>query len=278
MKKSPLANQNIMKQYLSELLTVEYYEKKNTVKTHTDVITTQPTKITNQRLDKLFGGVEQKRIKDREKVLNVKESQPCCTSKKFEKNMVSEEKFKQKHDIATNISEVDVRHESILDKVNDIKGEGEVKQYRQGNFQTLFFDVAGLLIAVPLIELGGIHKAKDIKRLMGTPPWYKGVMNHRKEKVNVVDTALWIMPERCDDELLESINYQNIIMLGNSMWGLLAEKLVDTVTLEQDDVKWLDKPSKRPWLAGIVKQKMCVLLNVDTLIKLLNEGESILLK
>ena len=31
------------------------------------------------------------------------------------------------------------------------------RSYRQGDFQAMFFDVAGLLIAVPLIELGGIH-------------------------------------------------------------------------------------------------------------------------
>ena len=82
------------------------------------------------------------------------------------------------------------------------------------------------------------------------------------------------MPETCDDALLKSTKYQYIIMLGNSMQGLLEEKLVDTVILDQDDVKWLDKPSKRPWLAGIVKEKMCVLLNVDALIKLLDEGVS----
>ncbi|WP_448213076.1 chemotaxis protein CheW [Colwellia sp. MEBiC06753] len=150
----------------------------------------------------------------------------------------------------------------------------EVKQkdYRQGRFQAMFFDVAGLTIAVPLIELGGIHNVDHINALMGKPDWFKGVMLYREEKINVVDTALWVMPEKCDQQLKDSINYQYIIMLSNSRWGLMAETLVDTVTLEQSDVKWIDNNTKRPWLAGLVKDRMCALLDVDSLIKMLDKG------
>lgn len=149
------------------------------------------------------------------------------------------------------------------------------KSYREGNFQAMFFDVAGLTIAVPLIELGGIHKTNKTTALMGKPNWFKGVMLHRDEKINVVDTALWVMPEKCDENLKNSLNYQYIIMLNESSWGLCAEHLVDTVVLSQDEVKWLDSSNKRPWLAGLVKEKMCALLDVNALIKLLDDGSGI---
>jgi len=139
----------------------------------------------------------------------------------------------------------------------------------------MFFDVAGLLIAVPLIELGGIHNAEKTTGLMGKPDWFKGVMLHREEKINVVDTALWVMPEKCDQTLKDSLNYQYVIMLNNTSWGLLAEKLVDTVTLQQDDVKWLDNTGKRPWLAGLVKDRMCALVDVDALTQMLDDGANI---
>jgi len=100
-------------------------------------------------------------------------------------------------------------------------------------------------------------------------------MLYRDEKINVVDTALWVMPEKCDEKMKSSLNYQYVIMLSNSAWGLTAENLVDTVILKQDEVKWLDTPSKRPWLAGLVKEKMCALLDVDSLIQLLNDGSGI---
>jgi len=160
------------------------------------------------------------------------------------------------------------------------KSEGPLKietqaSYRKGSFQALFFEVAGLVIAVPLIELGGIHNLEKTNALMGKPPWFKGVMIHREEQIHVVDTALWVMPEKCDQKLKESLNYQYVVMLSNTHWGLMAESLVDTVTLEQEDVKWLDAPSKRPWLAGLVKDRMCALLDVVELTKLLDQGMSI---
>ncbi|ALO36578.1 chemotaxis protein CheW [Colwellia sp. MT41] len=146
------------------------------------------------------------------------------------------------------------------------------KSYRQGDFQAMFFDVAGLTLAVPLIELGGIHKVDKTSSLMGKPSWFKGVMLYRDEKINVVDTALWVMPEKCDEKLMNSLNYQYIIMLNDSPWGLMAENLIDTVVLRQDEVKWVESNNKRPWLAGLVKEKMCALLDVSALIQLLDKG------
>ncbi|WP_306520455.1 chemotaxis protein CheW [Rheinheimera sp.] len=147
-----------------------------------------------------------------------------------------------------------------------------VKEYRQGRFQALFFEVAGLKVALPLKELGGIHQITSINTLPGKPVWYKGVMLYREQKINVVDTAMWVMPEKYDQQLAESLNYQYVIMLGKSSWGIACESLINTVALEQEDVKWRAAQGKRPWLAGLIKQHMCALLDVDALIALLAQG------
>jgi purine-binding chemotaxis protein CheW len=147
-----------------------------------------------------------------------------------------------------------------------------VKDYRKGRFQALFFTVAGLKVALPLKALGGIHKMMPISSLPGQPEWLKGVMLYREQKINVVDTALWVMPEKYDQGLAEKLNYQYVIMLGNSHWGLACDTLVNTIALEQDEVKWRETEGKRPWLAGLIKQHMCALLDVDALIALLAKG------
>ncbi|NVK57526.1 MAG: chemotaxis protein CheW [Alteromonadaceae bacterium] len=140
------------------------------------------------------------------------------------------------------------------------------------NFQALFFEVAGLTLAVPLITLGGIHNLGKIGPLFGKPSWFMGVMIHRDEKYNVVNTAQWVMPEKCDQSLEDQLHYQYLIMLSDSEWGLASEKLVNTVSLSKEDVKWRQVSAKRPWLAGMVKDKMCALLDVDELIVMLNNG------
>ncbi len=146
------------------------------------------------------------------------------------------------------------------------------KAYRKGRFQALFFEVAGLKVAVPLTELGGIHQLAQINSLFGKPQWFKGVMLYREQKINVVDTARWIMPEKYDAALAEELNYNYLIMLGTSNWGLSCETLVDTLTLEPDQIKWREQEGKRPWMAGLIKEQMCVLVDVDELINLLNQG------
>jgi purine-binding chemotaxis protein CheW len=149
------------------------------------------------------------------------------------------------------------------------------KSYRQGRFQALFFNVAGLKLAVPLTELGGIHQLGEVNSLFGKPAWFKGVMLYRQQKISVVDSARWVMPEKYDQVMQQKLNYQYVIMLGNSNWGLMCETLINTFSLEQDEVKWRETDGKRPWMAGLIKKHMCALVDVDAMINLLNRGQDI---
>lgn len=146
------------------------------------------------------------------------------------------------------------------------------KAYRSSRFQALFFSVAGLKVAVPLTELGGIHELGEINTLFGKPGWFKGVMLYREQKLNVVDTARWVMPEKYDATLAQGLNYQYLVMLGSSNWGLCCETLIDTITLEPEQIKWREHEGKRPWMAGLIKEHMCVLVDVEELINLLGRG------
>jgi purine-binding chemotaxis protein CheW len=69
--------------------------------------------------------------------------------------------------------------------------------------------------------------------------------------------------------------YKYLVMLGESAWGLSCEKLFGTERLNRDDVKWRSAPGQRPWLAGMVKQKMCALLHVEELQQMLADGVDI---
>lgn len=248
MSKSLPASKKVMENYLSELLTED-----------------QP--------DVVFSTEKEKKLERLMQQVNVVEQKSPV-----ENNQSSNDLSIRSYVDKTEITSKDINvSEKLSGKLTTAKAQGGIKldtpkSYRENDFQAMFFEVGGLLVAVPLIELGGIHNTDKTTPLMGKPDWFSGVMVHRDEKINVVDTALWVMPEKCDQKLKNSLNYQYIIMLSDSNWGLSAEKLVDTVILKQDDVKWLDSPSKRPWLAGLVKDRMCALLDVESLIKLLTKG------
>ncbi|WP_220465978.1 MULTISPECIES: chemotaxis protein CheW [unclassified Colwellia] len=261
MAKSLAASKKLMQNYLSELLTEDQQES--------DLPIISVKAKYQQPLEKLLQKVDiTERIADPidEPVYTVK------SSVKNERPKIVEEKIQDKVEEKTQLTLDEPLKTRKSDQPLIVH---QSKNYRKGSFQAMFFNVAGLTIAVPLIELGGIHNEDKTTSLMGKPKWFTGVMLHRDEKINVVNTALWVMPEKCDEALINSLNYQYIVMLGNSHWGLSAETLVDTVTLEQEDVKWLDLPNKRPWLAGLVKERMCALLDVESLIKLLDAGANI---
>jgi purine-binding chemotaxis protein CheW len=252
MSKSLTASKKIMKNYLSELLTEPEIAAESPQQSVVENTISRPlAHKENQSLENLLKTV----------------------------NEPKEARVAKEVSVTKEIANSDSSDTDLLPTSSDESLEAAAtspqKGYRQGDFQAMFFEVAGLTIAVPLIELGGIHKVDKTSSLMGKPDWFKGVMLYRDEKINVVDTALWVMPEKCDQALKDSLNYQYIIMLNDSSWGLMAEHLVDTVVLSQDEVKWLDSSEKRPWLAGLVKEKMCALLDVSALIELLNKGSDI---
>jgi len=253
MSKPLAASKKVMKTYLSELLTdKEPIEDGLTVNTGS-----KP--IEEKRLEALLNNVNVDLNVNEDKIITQKSNNLDVENKKLITDNIIES---QTELLVTRKSSGDFEQQTT-------------KAYRKGSFQALFFNVGGLTVAVPLIELGGIHNIEKTTALMGKPEWYKGVMLHREEKINVVDTAMWVMPEKCDENMKSSLNYQYVIMLSDSAWGLAAENLVDTVVLKEDEVKWLDTPNKRPWLAGLVKDKMCALLDVNSLIQLLNEGSGI---
>ncbi|MEL6115279.1 chemotaxis protein CheW [Photobacterium sp. SP02] len=141
----------------------------------------------------------------------------------------------------------------------------------QTEFQALFFAVNGVTFAVPLTELGGIHQLGEMNHLIGRPDWYLGLQPVQNRKLDVVDTARWVMPEsiRNDDH---QENYRYVVMLGESKWGLACDQLHGTETLTKQSVRWREKAGKRPWLAGMVKEKMCALIHVNELISMLKAG------
>ena len=195
--------------------------------------------------------------------------------------LVSEEPLEIKEDLSEEVETpiLPVVSERLTESTLELKlpedvvtSDDDLKELKEGEFQALFFEVAGLTLAVPLTHLGGIHNLEKPSPLFGKPDWFMGVMLHREEKLSVVDTAQWVMPEKYNDELAESLDYQYLIMLGESVWGLTCERLINTVTLKPEDVKWRAERGKRPWLAGMVKEKMCALLDISQLVDMLDKG------
>jgi len=141
--------------------------------------------------------------------------------------------------------------------------------WAQESFDALLFDVCGLKLAVPMEALGKIIKVEhETNHLIGRPEWFIGAYSETDQRLFVVDTAKYIMPEKGFDLAADGFDY--IIQLQRTQWTLACKNVKTTVRLEPDQVKWRSAQGKRKWLAGTVVEQMCALLHVDSLIELLD--------
>jgi len=137
-------------------------------------------------------------------------------------------------------------------------------------FQTLIFNVGKLPLAVPLLKLGGIVQMseQDITPLVGTPDWFMGLVRHNRGNLMVIDTQKYLMPEQSSLNSNDQ-SYDYLIILDDSNWALACHSVGDAKNLTQDDVRWSQKSSKRPWFGGMVVEYMSALIEVDELINML---------
>ncbi len=143
-------------------------------------------------------------------------------------------------------------------------------------FQSLLFSIVGVTFAIPLVELGGIHKVSKIQFLMGKPNWFAGMMDIQGRHVQIVDGAKWILADRYNDALAEQITaaggYQYVILLADSNWGIACCAVQESISVSKEDVRWRSPQSKRPWLAGLMSSTMCAMLDSRQLVNMLDAG------
>ena len=136
--------------------------------------------------------------------------------------------------------------------------------WAQSRFDCLLFDVGEFQLAAPLVTLGTIiKKEKPFTRLAGQPDWFMGLLKSDNTNVQVVNTAKWLMPDQYDPEFQENVQF--VITLIGHEWGLACSAVQNAVQMEPEDVKWRSSHNTRPWVAGTVIDKMCSILDIETL-------------
>ena len=135
-------------------------------------------------------------------------------------------------------------------------------EWAQERFNVLLLEVNGLRLAVPLMTLGQIHKIDGaITPLFGQSDWLMGLQQTSEGNVKIVNTAKYIMPERYRGRH----NYKYIISINKLLWGLAVDNVKQPIAIDPEAIKWRPKRDSRPWVAGMLKDHMCVLLDIPKL-------------
>lgn len=159
----------------------------------------------------------------------------------------------------------------------EVESESLVPEWANEPFQILLFEVAGLKLAVPLIELCGVIEWNDsVTEMPGHADFYLGILQHLGYKIAVIDTAKMVLPVNKQSSLIgdnprERVNH--IVMIDDYKWGLACDRIGEVITLKPEEVRWRTSKTTRSWLAGTVIEHMCALLNSEGFSSMLKNGQ-----
>ena len=141
------------------------------------------------------------------------------------------------------------------------------------DIQILLFEVAGITLAVPLEQLNGILEWNDeVTSMPNSSAWFLGLLAERGHQIKIIDTGMLVVPSKFRGNHRRE-DMQKIILIGDSKWGLACDSVSEVITLSRDKVRWRGENSKRPWLAGMVVDRMCALLDIDKFVELLGSEQ-----
>lgn len=178
--------------------------------------------------------------------------------------------------------EIEIKDDVVAQKVespleSQSATESIVPAWANEPFQILLFEVAGLKLAVPLIELSGVIEWNNsVTEMPGHADFYMGILQHLGYKIAVIDTARMVLPVNkmaslVGDNPRERVKH--IVMIDDYRWGLACDKIGEVITLKPEEVRWRTSKTTRSWLAGTVIEHMCALLNSEGFSTMLKEGQ-----
>ena len=149
-------------------------------------------------------------------------------------------------------------------------------EWAESRFQALLFKVAGLTLAVPLVELSGIQEwdGDKVTPMPGHVSWYLGLTQYRDRTVPVIDTAELVLPEdRLQRlQLTPQERIQRVVFIDDGRWGLACDEVAEVITLDHEQVRWRSNRTKRRWLAGTVIEQMCAIIDPPAFATMLATG------
>jgi purine-binding chemotaxis protein CheW len=179
--------------------------------------------------------------------------------------------------------ELEIPKEVVVEKKVEtsvaIESKSIIPEWANEPFQILLFKVAGLKLAVPLVDLCGVIEWKEsVTEMPGHADFYMGILQHLDYKIAVIDTARMVLPENkltqlAGDNPRERVKH--IVMIDDYRWGLACDRIGEVITLQPNEVRWRTSKSTREWLAGTVIDHMCALLDSEGFAAMLKNGDKI---
>lgn len=127
-------------------------------------------------------------------------------------------------------------------------------------FAAVIVSVGRYRFALPLNMLDSVAQVEGrVSPLAGQAGWHRGLVQHRGGTLNLVDLAALLGLE---DGAVAGRPDHMLVLPGGRV-AILCDGPPESLTLSGDDIRWCRPGIKRPWLAAMLPQQMCVLMDVE---------------
>jgi len=162
-----------------------------------------------------------------------------------------------------------ISSESKVDN-KDIEEESGALSWGKIPFDCLLIKAAGMNFIIPTTSISYIERVnKKIIRIPLEVESLHGVITLREKNVAVIDLFSLITEDKNKNtstkSRLISHHIDHVLVMENSSYVLACEEVYKMITLNTEDVRWNRSNDDNQFYAGIVKDYLCPLLNINNL-------------
>jgi len=136
----------------------------------------------------------------------------------------------------------------------------------ESRFSAILFSVGRYRFATSLNALDSVTRVTERPtEIFGQPDWHRGVVRHRGGQLVLVDPGRLLGLR--DAEPVEQPDH--VLVLPGGRYGLLSSQPPEPVTLQGGGIHWSRPNPRRLWLAGLLPEQMCALVDAEVLAEMI---------
>ncbi|WP_018861339.1 chemotaxis protein CheW [Thioalkalivibrio sp. ALJ3] len=138
-------------------------------------------------------------------------------------------------------------------------------------FSALVLEAGNLTLLAPLASLGGVAPLAelDVRPTPNHSVWYLGLADTKQGRVQLIDLAAVVTPE---DREYEPDTARHVVFLAGSRFALACRSIQGTRVIDPQNLRWRSHRKRLPWLAGVEREQMATLLDLEALDRTLDQG------
>lgn len=161
-----------------------------------------------------------------------------------------------------------VVEQGLAEKLEEMP-DSNIPAWGKQPFKCLSVNLAGMKLMIPAMSVSYVERInKNIIRLPLEAEAFRGVVTLRERSVSVIDLHKLISKNGISynhmEKNVEECHVEYVIVMDDGAYALSCDHIGEMIELYPEDIRWNKASFNNPLFAGIVPDKLCAIVNIDT--------------